>query len=95
MFYEPQYSFDKEKWFSEKHKRFEMRDDIIDSKILEGKRKFEIIDLIGKPDSGDSSDNWTYNLGGSSSGFGWQFNSLELTFNRDKVEKVKKIEIVD
>jgi len=95
LFYEPQYDFDREKWFADKHSRFEMRDDILESGILKGKSKNEIIDLIGKPDFNDSTDIWTYDLGTSGAGFGWQFNSLELTFENGKVSEVKKIEIID
>lgn len=95
LFYVPQYDFDREKWFADKHSRFEMRDDIVESEILIGKSKSEIIDFIGNPEFSDSTKIWTYDLGMSGAGFGWQFNSLELTFKNDKVEEVKKIEIVD
>lgn len=95
LFYEPQYDFDTEKWFADKHSRYEMRDDIVESKILEGKTKIEIIKFIGKPKMQDSTDLWKYDLGVSGAGFGWQFNYLELTFENDKVSKVNKIEIID
>lgn len=95
LFYEPQYDFDREKWFADSHERFEMRDDILDSGILKGKSKSEIIEFIGKPESNDSTDLWRYNLGMSGAGFGWQLNHLELTFKNGKVTDVKKIEIVD
>ena len=95
LFYEPQYDFDKEKWFADKHSRHEMRDDIVESGILKGKSQSEIVEIIGKPESNDSTDLWQYNLGMSSAGFGWQFNYLELTFENGKVTNVKKIEIVD
>ena len=95
LFYEPQYDFDKEKWFADRHSRHEMRDDIVESGILKGKSQSEIVEIIGKPESNDSSDLWKYDLGTSGAGFGWQFNYLELTFKDGKVTKVKKIEIVD
>ena len=95
LFYEPQYDFDREKWFADKHSRFEMRDDIVDSEVLKGKSKTEIIEFIDIPEFGDSTNIWTYDLGMSGAGFGWQFNSLELTFKNDLVHEVKKIEIVD
>jgi preprotein translocase subunit YajC len=95
LFYEPQYDFKKERWFADKNARFEMRDDLVNSRILIGKSKSEIIDLIGKSDSNDSTENWTYDLGMSGAGFGWQFNYLKLTFENDKVSDVKKQEIVD
>jgi len=95
LFYEPQYDFDREKWFADKHSRFEMRDDIVDSEILKGKSKPEIVEFIGDPEFNDSTDVWTYVLGISGAGFGWQFNSLELTFEKGKVSGVKKIKIID
>ena len=95
LFYEPQYDFDREKWFADKHSRFEMRDDIVESRILKGKSKSEIIELIGKPVSNDSTELWTYDLGMSDAGLGWQFNYLELTFENEQVSSVKKLEIID
>jgi hypothetical protein len=95
LFYEPQYDFDREKWFADKHSRFEMRDDILESGILKGKSKSKIIELIGKPVSNDSTELWTYDLGMSGAGLGWQFNYLELTFENEQVSSVKKLEIID
>ena len=94
LFYEPQKDFDREKWFTDKHSRFEMRDDIVESEILKDKSKSEIIDFIGNPDDGDSTDIWTYDLGMSAS-LGFRFNILEVTFRNDIVYEVKNIEIVD
>ena len=94
LFYVPQYDFDRQKWFADKHTRFEMRDDIVENEILIGKSKSEIIDFIGNPEFGDSTKIWTYDLGISTAGFGWQFNNLELTFKNEKVKEVKKIEII-
>jgi hypothetical protein len=95
LFYEPQYDFDREKWLADKHSRFEMRDDILESGILKGKSKSKIIELIGKPVSNDSTELWTYDLGMSGAGLGWQFNYLELTFENEQVSSVKKLEIID
>lgn len=92
---EAQHEFNKEKWLADKHSRFEMRDDIIESKILIGKSKSEIIDLIGKPESKDTTELWKYYLGMSEAGFGVQINYLEITFENRKVSDVKPIEIID
>jgi hypothetical protein len=91
----PQHEFNKEKWLADKHSRFEMRDYIIESKILIGKSKSEIIDLIGKPESKDTTELWKYYLGMSEAGFGVQINYLEITFENRKVSDVKLIEIID
>lgn len=95
LFYEPQYDFNKEKWFADKNSRFEMLDDLVDSEILNGKTKSEIVELIGESESEDSSDIWVYNLGMSGAGLGWKFSYLELTFENGKVFKAKKIEMFD
>lgn len=95
LFYEPQYDFNTERWFADKSARFEMRDDLVNSRILIGKSKSEIIELIGKSESNDSTKIWTYDLGVSSAGFGWQFNYLKLTFENGKVSAVNKQEIID
>lgn len=95
LFYEPQYDFDKEKWISNKYDRHEMRDDLIESGVLKGITKTEALNLLGKPENNDSLNLWKYNLGTSTVGFGWQFNTLELYFENNKVAQFRKIEIVD
>ncbi|AGC76517.1 hypothetical protein DDD_1390 [Nonlabens dokdonensis DSW-6] len=95
LFYEPQLDFNKERWMKIEQGRYKMRDDLVDSKILNGKTKKEVIDLIGRSRSADSTNVWTYDLGTSGAGLGWQFNYLEIKFANDKVNTVKKIEIVD
>lgn len=96
LFYEPTKDFDRVKWFADKEGRYEMRDDIVESKILNEKNKKEIIDLIGLPDFGtDTTNVWNYDLRTSGAGFGWQFNALLVTFDNDKVVNVEKQEIVD
>jgi hypothetical protein len=95
LFYEPQYDFDRERWFADSQARHEMRDDLVESEILMNKSKTEVVALIGESKSKDSTDLWTYDLGMSGAGLGWQFNYLELTFENGIVSDVKKIEIVD
>lgn len=96
MFYEPTRDFSKEKWFADKSKRYEMRDNLVESELLKNKTKEEILDILGPPDiRTDSVNVWDYNLGTSQAGFGWQFNNLIITFDNDRVTKVEKTEIVD
>lgn len=96
LFYEPKKDFERDKWFADKEGRYEMRDYIVESRILNGKNKKEIIDMIGLPDFGtDTTNVWNYDLGTSGAGFGWQFNTLLVTFDNDRVVKVEKQEIVD
>lgn len=96
MFYEPTRDFDKEKWFDDKAKRYEMRDDLVKTGLLQNKSKQEILEILGPPDlMADTVNIWDYDLGTSGAGFGWQFNNLILTFDNGRVTKVEKKEIVD
>lgn len=96
MFYEPTRDFNKEKWFADKSKRYEMRDDLVESELLKNKTKEEILSILGSPDvRADTVNIWNYDLGTSQAGLGWQFNNLIITFDNDRVTKVEKTEIVD
>ena len=95
MGYEPDRDFEKERWFAHPELRYEMRDDLVESEILTGKTKDQIIEFIGKTDKGQDMNKWDYNLGMSGNGFGWQFNNLILTFENEQVIKTEKIEIKD
>lgn len=72
-----------------------MRDDIVESGLLQDIEKSEVIWILGKPERGDSTDIWVYDLGVSQAGFGWQFNDLQVHFENDIVKRVEVIETVD
>lgn len=96
LFYQPTRGFDREKWLADKEKRYEMRNDIVESEILKNKDKKEVAELLGLPDFGSDTTNiWNYDLGTSGAGLGWQFNSLIVTFDKELVTKVEKKEITD
>ncbi len=96
MTYEPARDFDREKWFADKAKRYEMRDDLVKSDLLKNKSKKQILNMLGTPDFGtDTTNVWNYDLGVSAAGLGWQFNALEITFEHDHVTKVEKNEVID
>lgn len=63
MSYYPSRDFDKEKWFADKEKRYELSEDLIDSRILLGKTKQQIRQLLGDEGNKDESNYWTYYLG--------------------------------
>jgi hypothetical protein len=63
MSYHPTNEFDKEKWFSNKETRYELSEDIIESKMLIGKTKSEVRQILGDEDNTDKSNNWSYYLG--------------------------------
>jgi hypothetical protein len=89
LFYEPSYDFTQKRWFDNKELRYQLKDDIVESKILHGKTKIDVINTIGKPDHGDTTELWNYDLGSSCAGFGWQFNYLKIRFENDKVTNVE------
>jgi len=93
-YYEPHRDFEKERWFADKAKRYEMLDDLEENEILKNRNKTEIVDILGLPDFGtDTTNTWNYDLG--TSGAVWQFNSLILIFDNDKVVNVEKKIMVD
>jgi len=61
--YFPTTEFDKENWISNKEKRYEMSHDIIESNMLIGKTKQEVIDILGDDGNKMESDEWYYSLG--------------------------------
>ena len=46
MSYHPTYDFDKQKWFANKESRYEISEDIIESKMLIGKTKLNLKSLL-------------------------------------------------
>jgi len=95
LVYEPKKSFDKESWFAEKNRRFEMRDDIVASGVFIGKNKTEVLEVIGQPEENVINNVWKYYLGTSTAIFGVQHNYIILTFNNGKVSNIEKDEIQD
>ncbi|MEM5563689.1 hypothetical protein WNY78_01165 [Psychroserpens sp. AS72] len=57
--------FDQDDWESNTEKRYQMADDIIDSEMLIGKSKEDIIDVLGLPYKSNlyGKDNIAYRLG--------------------------------
>ena len=93
--YIPETTFNKEKWRTETASRYKMRNDIIDNQILKLKNKSEVVTLLGNPSNSVNDNQWIYDLGISSAGFGVQFHSLQITFKNNVVAKVKKFVITD
>ena len=102
LFYEyhPESKFDTIKWAENSNERHEMRKDLIESKILLGKTKSEVIKILGKPENNINADNdtvkyWDYYLGSEGHGMGWKFHYLSLSFKNNIVEKAKNNEFID
>ena len=102
LFYEyhPESKFDTIKWVEEKNIRHEMKKDLINSEILIGKTKNEIISILGIPDNNinvsiDTIKNWTYYLGSEGHGMRSKFHYLSLNFKNNKVVIAENNEFID
>jgi len=96
LFYEyhPEREFKQESWIENINDRHEMTKDLIETNIIKGKSKDQVIELLGKPFNDfnlqkDSTDIWAYNLGSEGHGMGWKFHSLILKFENEKVASIK------
>ena len=63
--YHPNNDFNEKQWLVNPDKRYELSKGIIKSKILIGKRKEQVKQMLGQgePNNSDSTDNWEYYLG--------------------------------
>lgn len=82
--------FDKNEWRSSPKQRYQMVDDIIESQLLIGKTKGEIILLLGEPNSSISADKdvFLYRLGTPPTFFESRREQLLIAFENEKVLKV-------
>lgn len=91
----PKRDFSQEKWFSDKQSRHEMKENLMKSRLLEGKTKEEVVNILGGPTWGDTTNVWRYDMGTSSAGFGWKFHTLNITFENGQAARVEQYEVVD
>ena len=89
--YYPSRDFDKQKWIDDKDKRYELSKDIIASKLLIGKSKTEVRQLLGnESDNNDSLNVWYYGLGVRPELFNIDDSYLQIEFQNDKVVDVEQ-----
>ncbi len=89
--YYPKREFNRNEWFADKENRYELSHNIIESEILLGKTKVEIIQLLG--DENDVENNhWEYYLGFIPSIGGIDPDVLDVYFQDGKVVKVEQHE---
>lgn len=88
MSYHQTHDFDKEKWLVDKEKRYEYSENIIESKMLIGKTKIEVKQLLGDEGNKDDSDYWTYDLGFRPGFANIDPDVLDIQFKDGKVVKV-------
>ena len=82
--------FDESKWITSPTERYKMADDIIESKLLIGKTKDEVILLLGEPEMSleVGGDALLYNLGKSPSFFKSEEDKLMVLFYNNVVAQV-------
>jgi len=83
--YYPSHDFNQQKWASDSEKRYELSADLIKSKILIGKTKNEVTELLGEPDGWKQENYWTYYLGFKPSIMSIDPDYLDIEFKNDKV----------
>jgi len=97
MSYTPSKNFDKTKWLTDKEERYQMVDDIIESKMLIGKDTNQVKQILGEPPWRDeTAKKWTYDMGCGGGGLGFLFHNLDLNLDiKSIVISVEHIEIRD
>ena len=83
--YYPTSDFNKQKWVSDSKKRYELSEDLIESKILIGKTEKEVTEILGEPDGAKQENYWSYCLGYKPSIMGIDPDYLDIEFKNDKV----------
>ncbi len=86
--YYPKYSFDKNKWMNDKEERYELSGDLIKSKMLLGKTKQEVIQLLGDEGKTNDENTWNYKLGFRPELFNIDPDYLEIEFKDNMVVEV-------
>ena len=93
MTYTPSKDFEKSEWLTDKEGRFQMADDIIESKMLIGKDTTLVKQILGEPTwGGDTTKVWSYDMGFGGGGLGFLFHQLNLKL--DSKGKVTSVEHV-
>lgn len=98
--YHPELKFNSIEWSENKKDRHHMRKDLIESKLLIGKTKNEIVGILGKPENNfkiemDTLKSWNYSMGSEGHGMGWKFHNLDLYFKNGKIDSINKTEFID
>jgi len=100
LFREKSREFERKNWIlsgedmEKRLSRYEMIDDLIDERLLDGKDSLQVKEIIGNPDVRNRENNsWEYDSG-TGSGLGFVDHYLEVHFKNGKVFKVihKRIE---
>ncbi|WP_422107011.1 outer membrane protein assembly factor BamE domain-containing protein [Winogradskyella sp.] len=82
--------FDKQRWKNQPDSRYQMIDDLIESQLLMGTTKAQVISLLGEPTSSSQTDkdSFIYNIGDPPSFFNSRKEHLLIIFVDQKVDEV-------
>ena len=86
--YYPTRKFDETVWRTDKEKRYEMTQDIIDNELLIGKTKNEIMKTLGDDFFKYDENHWGYDVGFVPRLLNIDPDILDIHFKDDKVESV-------
>ena len=90
--YYPKTDFNKHEWNENKEERYEMSKDIIKSKMLIGKTKKEVIEILGNDFYNNGDNHISYELGCVPGLFNIDPDFLDIYFESGKVIKVEQHE---
>ncbi len=90
--YYPETDFSKQEWKENKEERYKMSNDIIESEMLIGKTKEEVIELLGDDFYSYDEGHIAYDLGFVPGLFNIDPDVLDIYFENSKVTKVGKHE---
>ncbi len=82
----PNRDFNRDDWINNKDERYELSNNIINSKLLIGKTKPDVEKLLGDEGNKQESNDWFYDLGFTPGSI--DPDSMEIKFEKGKVESV-------
>jgi hypothetical protein len=94
LIYQFEERFDQDQWRSKRAVRYKLADDIIESQLLIGKTKDEVIALLGKPDSilNLNQESFLYDMGIPPSFLEPKMELLLIVFVSQKVAEVMRMQ---
>ena len=87
--YYPNRDFDKKAWLTDSDKRYEYTHDLISSKLLIGKSKVEVVQMLGKTDTTQTNELYYY-IGYRPVFTGIDPSNIEVDFRKGKVNNVEE-----
>lgn len=88
--YYPKHTFSRERWVNNQEQRYELSHDMINSKMLLGKTKTQVRQLLGDSGEADESDEWYYYLGYRPQLFNIDPDVLDIEFKNGVVIRVSQ-----